>query len=255
MMTAKKAILLALLLCAAATVKAQDIDPPMPGMLELESHPRGAEIFLGDSLLGSTPMRVRRSDAERLRVYYPARNAWNAQVRTLPSAMPGAGEGIVLPRFDRSILLRSLPHGARVFRGDTLLGVTPLRVDAASGSLRVDALGYEGVDWDPASTTRSEYLLLLQPLGDGMRAGSVEYRGSGLRLPPVDVLLPAGAGLLAGVAAVIFKQKADAQYADYLATGEEELLSQTKKYDIYAGISLALLQLGLAYFIYRLFDE
>jgi hypothetical protein len=141
-----------------------------------------------------------------------------------------------------------------VFSGDTLLGVTPLRVDAANGLLRIKSLDYESVDWDPASTSREEFLVVLEPLRADM-PGKVEYRDGGFRLPSASVLLPAGIGLAAGVAAVIFKQKADAQYADYLSSGNEALLSDTKKYDIYAGISLALLQFGLGYFIYRLFDE
>lgn len=253
-MTRKKIICLAFLLCCAHAAEAQDIEPPRPGMVELASDPGGAEVFLGDSLLGRTPMRIARGHTKQIRVYYPARNAWDAQVLPLPTAMPGAGEGVVLLRFRRSVLLRSLPHGAKVFRGDTLCGITPLRVQAGDGPLRLEALGYEGADWDPSSTTRGEYLLLLRPL-DEVTGNGVEYRGGGLRLPAADVLLPAGAGLLAGVAAVILKRQADAKYDEYLATGNEELLSQTKKYDIYAGISLALLQLGLGYFIYRLFDE
>jgi hypothetical protein len=54
---------------------------------------------------------------------------------------------------------------------------------------------------------------------------------------------------------VILKQHADAQYASYLETRDDALLSEAKKYDIYAGISLAILQLGLGYFIVRLFEE
>lgn len=246
-------MIFAFTLLSTLSLRAQDIDPPLHGYVELESDPGGAEVFAGDSLLGKTPMRVRRDLADRLRVYYPARNAWDAQVRALPSAMPGAGEGIVLLRFDARVLLRSLPHGAKVFRGDTLLGVTPLRLSAGGGPVRVEALGYEGSDWDPAATSRAEFLLMLRPREEEQTM--VEYRGSSVRFPPADVLLPAGAGLLAGVAAVILKQEADAKYDEYLATGDEKLLSQTKKYDIYAGISLALLQLGLGYFIYRLFDE
>jgi hypothetical protein len=253
-MTAKKLICLALLLCCVQVTRAQDIEPPRPGMVELASDPGGAEVFLGDSLLGRTPMRIARGQAKQIRVYYPSRNAWEAQVLPLPAAMPGAGEGVVLLRFRRSILLRSLPHGAKVFRGDTLCGSTPLRVHAGDGPLRLEALGFEGADWDPSSTTRGEYLLMLRPLDEDAATG-VELRGGGFSLPAADVLLPAGAGLLAGVAAVILKRQADAEYDQYLATGDEELLSQTKKYDIYAGVSLALLQLGLGYFIYRLFDE
>ncbi len=247
-------MIIPLLLLCTASLRGQDIDPPLHGYIEIASEPRGAEVFLGDSLLGTTPMRLRRSLARDVLCYFPSRDTWNGQVRALPEELPDAQSGVVILHFDREILLRSLPHGAAVFRGDSLLGYTPLRVDAEGGPLRVDALHHTGVDWDPGSVTRSEYLLILTP-SDDATAGNVSFHGNTWRLPPADVLLPAGVGLLAGIAAVILKQKADAEYEEYLATGEEELLSQTKKYDIYAGISLALLQLGLGYFIYRLFDE
>ena len=244
----------AFFLLAAVSAFAQDIDPPRHGRIELASEPRGAEVFLGDSLLGRTPLRIAREHAADVRLYYPSRSSWNVQVAALGETLPSADEGIALVRFRKMLLLRTLPYGCRVFRDDSLLGVTPLQVSADGGMLRIEALDHESVDWDPASTTRDEYLLVLEAMDEGV-TGKVEYRNGGFRLPSVDVLLPAGFGLAAGVAAVIFKQKADARYEDYLASGNEELLSDTKKYDIYAGISLALLQFGLGYFIYRLFDE
>jgi hypothetical protein len=155
--------------------------------------------------------------------------------------------------FDRHVHLRTLPHGARVFRGDSLLGTTPCDIPIGAGNLRVESLGYQGVLWDPASSSRQEILLLLDPLDESVPSQMRIHQGT-LRLPRPDILIPAGVGLAAGVAAVILKQKADGYYDDYLISGDDSFLSQTKKYDIYAGISLALLQLGLGYIIYRLFD-
>jgi hypothetical protein len=161
--------------------------------------------------------------------------------------------------------LASQPDGAEVYAGDTLLGRTPIRVQRAL--LDSITVWYpERAAWN-AQTRRPELpavgadegVVFLQfdarQLFLGTPAGDVRVRDDALRLPSADVLIPAGIGLVAGVAAVIFKQEADAQYDAYLRTGDELLLSQTEKYDIYAGVSLALLQIGLGYFIYRLFDE
>ncbi|MCB2203786.1 hypothetical protein KQI65_03490 [bacterium] len=244
-----------LTLCIPMLTHGQDIDPPQSGYISLQSEPCGADVFLGDSLLGHTPLRIDRRYGDSVRVYFPSRSAWNAQVQRLPNAPLHAGEGVVLLRFKNTFQLRSLPHGAAVYRGDSLLGRTPLDVDRQAGTLRLEAVGYLGVDFDPRSTTRASALVMLQPLQEKAMHGEVQRNGSGFHLPAADILVPAGVGLLAGVAAVMLKQEADAKYDSYLSTGDEELLSQTKKYDIYAGISLALLQLGLGYFIYRLFDE
>lgn len=239
---------------ATATMSAQEIDPPLTGMLELASEPSGAEVFLGDSLLGRTPIRIMAEHADSIRLYYPSRLAWDAQRRALPPDPLSADQGVVHVRFDARVRLRALPHDARVFRGDSLLGTTPLLVGRDAGPLRIEALGYTGTDWNPMDAERRDVLVVLDPL-DMTMDSRVEFRSTGLRLPSVEVLLPAGLGLAAGVAAVIFKQKADGIYDDYLLTGDDSLLSQTKKYDIYAGISLALLQVGLGYVIYRILDE
>lgn len=242
------------LLLLAAVATGQDIDPPVFGQVDVDSAPRGAELFAGDSLLGTTPVRVPRRLVRDIVAYYPSRRSWNAQTAVLPDDLPAAGDGVALLRFERRVTLRTLPHGARVFRGQTMIGTTPLAVAGDTGPLRIEALGYRGTDWDPASVSGTETLIMLDSMGEGGRV-DVRAAGEAFRLPPADVLLPAGVGLAAGVAAVILKQKADAYYDDYLASGDDSLLSQTKKYDIYAGVSLAILQLGLGYFIYRLFDE
>lgn len=175
--------------------EAQEREAPAVGLVELASEPRGAEVYVGDSLMGRTPMRLRRALLDSVRVWFPSRVAWDAQVLRPDTAAPSADMGVLLLRFDARRMFEAVP------------------------------------------------------------AGKANVLGEELQIPPAAVLIPAGLGLAAGVAAVMFKQRADGLYDDYLRSGDEFLLSQTKKYDIYAGVSLALLQVGLGYFIYRLFDE
>lgn len=183
---------------------------------------------------------------------------------SLPVPVPLEAQDREPPATDM-VELASEPGGAQVFAADSLLGNTPLRVPRrmldsitvwypSRGSWDAQVLrpAREGPDAD-SGVRFLEFRprrMTFQEIG-----GLVHERAHTFRLPPANVLLPAGIGLAAGVAAVMLKQHADGLYDDYLKSGDDALLSQTKKYDIYAGVSLALLQLGLGYFIYRLFGE
>ena len=192
---------LGVLLCLAVVGYAQEREAPVHGLVALASEPAGAEVYVGDSLIGRTPMRVMRSMLDSVRVWFPSRAAWGAQMLRPDTAALSSELGVLLLRFD---------------------------------AMR---------------------LLVAPPLSAAPVVGTAELRGGGFTLPRADVLFPATIALGAGVAAVMLKQHADGLYADYLRTGDESLLSQTKKYDIYAGVSLALLQVGLGYFMYRLLAE
>jgi hypothetical protein len=98
-------------------------------------------------------------------------------------------------------------------------------------------------------------LLVVLPVASGERPAGFTLVDEPLRMPGIDIVLPAGVTLAAGVAAVMFKQYADGRYDAYLSSRNDTLLSDAKKYDIYAGLSLALMQLGLGYFILRIFGD
>jgi len=241
----------------SSSVSAQGIEPKQSGYVLLESVPRGAEVYLGDSLLGRTPIRVDASRTASIVVYHPSRLSWNATSKRLGQHLPDERSGVVLLNFPSQTRLRSVPHGAAVFRADSLLGHTPLNVADDGSEYRLEAPGHASALWrggDEAVLQEGEAnIVRLVPLDT--RASQVRFRGDGFRLPPVRIVLPAGIGLVAGVAAVMFKQRADAKYDAYRDSMDDMLLSDVKKYDIYAGISLAILQLGLGYFMYLLLNE
>ncbi|MBR9977243.1 MAG: hypothetical protein KFH87_04065, partial [Bacteroidetes bacterium] len=158
-------------------VLAQDREPPAKDMVELVSEPAGAQVFVADSLLGSTPLRLSRVLLDSVTVWYPSRGSWDAQVLRPSLDGPDADTGVRFLQFQ------------------------PRR-------------------------------LSLEEIG-----GRTHVHENSFQLPAADVLLPAGLGLAAGVAAVVLKQHADRLYDEYLHTGDDALLSQTKKYDIYAGVS------------------
>jgi hypothetical protein len=237
-----------------APVAAQDIEPRESHVVNIESDPRGAEVYSGDSLLGRTPLRVLRSEAAQLVLFYPERAAWNAQRSTLgPDPLP-AHLGVMHVRFARVIQLRSVPYGAAVYRNDVFLGYTPLDMPADTTMLTIHKPGYRS---QTVRANEVEYGALLVVLHAelGPRPAEFSMLGDPVNVPGLDIVLPGGLTLAAGVAAVMFKQYADARYEDYLDSRNDALLSEAKKYDIYAGLSLALMQLGLGYFILRIFGE
>ncbi len=245
---------LLLAMCGIARVEAQDIQPALSHLVRIESDPAGAEVYRGDSLLGRTPLRIPLADAAGIVLYYPERISWNAQRKELGASPLPEHLGVMLVRFQRTIRVRSLPHGAAVFRGDSLLGRTPIDLPADTATLTIQAVGYSTEALRPSDVENDAVLVRLEAVSYS-RPAEFEVRSDVISLPGADILLPAGVGLAAGIVAVILKQYADARYDDYLATRDEKLLSEAKKYDIYAGISLAVLQLGLGYFVVRLFEE
>jgi hypothetical protein len=265
MKTMKRIATTMLLLLFASWLAAQDAERPNSHLVQIDSSPRGAEVYSGDSLLGRTPCSLPLALARGAVAYWPGRASWSAGSRTLPDSLLTAERGVILLHFDAMRMLRSIPSGAAVFDGDSLLGYTPVevRVDQ-SRVLRLEKPGYGSVKVDAMEAATGPAVTL--PAGDGAPVGifrdaqgegspAVQRHTPGLDLPPLRIWLPAAGGIAAGAAAVYFKQHANEQYARYLLSGDETLLSETEKYDIYAGVSLAVLQIGLAYFVYLLFTE
>jgi len=241
-----------LLFLLAGTVRAQDIEPAFSPWVMVESEPRGAEVYRGDSLLGSTPLRVSRALADSLTLYVPGRAVWGAQSIEVRGPVPGEREGVVFVRFDARLRLRSVPHGAAVYRGDSLLGHTPLDVPRDSSVLTLRVAGYDDVTVRVGEVEDEALIVTLPAMG---RVSMLEEWRGDIAAPTLRVAVPASLALIAGVASVMFKQHADGLYEDYLRKPEGALLSEVKKYDIYAGISLAIVQVGLGYLVYLLFVE
>jgi hypothetical protein len=252
----RKCLLAALLLlfCTTVTGKAQDIEPRESFYTRIESEPSGAEVWSGDSLIGRTPLRVALRNAVGLVLYYPGKLSPGASRIELEEEPLPEHLGVMLLRFPRSLRIRTIPGGAAVFLGDSLAGRTPVVLPRDTAVVHIHQPGYRSIALRTSGYSDDFVILHLEAIGEG-RAPEVAIRGDELRLPPADILIPAGLTLAAGVAAVMLKQYADARYDEYLATRSGMLLSEAKKYDIYAGLSLAAMQLGLGYFILRMFGK
>lgn len=241
---------------ACTSAPAQDL--PSPGdRVRIESLPPGAEVWWGDSLLGVTPLTVARSRAAEIVVWHPARSAWRAQRDTIADGAPDASAGVVLMRFARLLTVTSMPHGAAVFVGDSLVGYTPvaIEVDGDARELRLERPGCASQRITVGEASGDVVTVVLASSEGGACLPPMREQTSFFRLPDATVSVPAGVGLLAGIAAVVLKQEADASYDRYRATADGALLDRARSYDIYAGVALVASELALAWLVYKLFSS
>ena len=119
------------------------------GSFAVASQPAGAEIYLDDKLLGTTPATVDvatgNHDLElRLEGYQTSRQSVNSQVGKV-EVLPR----VQLERIGGSVQIVSNPAGTTVSRDDQVLGRTPLNINIPVGesvSLRFSKAGYAPVD-------------------------------------------------------------------------------------------------------------
>ncbi len=254
-----KSVIAVTVIAVATTLRAgaQEQDVPAHDRVRIESLPPGAEVWHGDSLLGVTPRTVARSLISDIEVWYPSRSEWSAQRDTIAATAPSAQEGVVLMQFRIRIPVASVPYGAAVFEGDSLLGYTPVLVDVTGGErqLRIERPGHVASAVRVGEATVAPVVVVLETTGEGAATPQVREQTSFFHLPSLSVSMPAGVGLMAGIAAVVFKQEADASYDRYRATADAALLDRARRYDVYAGIALGLSELALAWLVWQLFSS
>jgi hypothetical protein len=119
--------------------------------LEVVSAPHGAQVRLDGQLqAGRTPLRVSGLTAGRhyaLAVELPGYQRWQANY---VAGKLSAQQIAVLKPITRTLDIRSIPDGAQVYLGDTLVGRTPLALPSVQVetklSLRLERDGYHAVE-------------------------------------------------------------------------------------------------------------
>lgn len=253
----KTLIYIPLLLLFSAGLKSQDIPPRTSHIVRVESQPEGAEIYQGDTLLGTTPLKVDGRFLGRMTAYYPGRNIWNATVRSLPESAPSYLEGVLFLEFPDRYYVRTVPSDAAVYRHGQLIGRTPLSisVDSDMDSLRISKPGYEQQYLGLQGLESQQFNIILIPLPNFEISEEVRSSEPAFRLPATRILLAGSVGLTAGITAVLLKEQADRHYNLYSEQGKQSSLDTSRRYDLFSGIALAILELSIAYLLFELLNN
>ncbi|MGI9175259.1 MAG: hypothetical protein ACR2GR_08075 [Rhodothermales bacterium] len=209
---------------------------------------------IGDGLVRVLP------SAKQLRLV-PEADAWSIEPLThlLPdTAAPGDTLRFEM-RFPYHYAIESIPFGAHVYLEENgqkeALGTTPIlyRAEAPlTGMLILERQGYDEVRLAPGADVWNRDVFVLDPLirSDAPTA-EVDWNPPSSRRTWIDY---AAIGLAAagGATAVYYKFKADDRYEAYQRTGDPELRPEFRRYDLYSGVALGTMQVGLGVFALRL---
>jgi hypothetical protein len=171
--------------------------------------------------------------------------------------VPGDSRTLRYNLQSRSII-SSIPFGAEVVLGDSVVGTTPMVSHPAmtAQTLMLRKPGYEpmSVQIPPDRNAVISVPMTMIWQKEGARESYLsEPGGSGSR--SARLYISGAATILSGVAAAYLKIKADERYQQYLLSNDPRFLTQTRRLDTAAGVAIAATQVGLGFFTYFIFTR
>jgi hypothetical protein len=147
----------------------------------------------------------------------------------------------------------SVPDGALVTVGDSVVGSTPLFLESSSPGEMI-------------TLSREGYESILLPMNDNVHVVLIRNEsGSSLTVSPylvseegknqTSLYITAGTTVLTGAAAAYFKIKADSYYNDYRRSGSSSDLDNVRRFDLLSGISLAASEISFLILTYHLLSQ
>lgn len=261
------ALVCAMLACASAPGQTTagifpDDVPLQRSAVMIATNIPGAEVFLNGVAAGRTPLMLDtlQPGVYRLVIAHPQGENWLVDTIHDTLAVTHGESKTLSYTFEERLLLTSDPFGAAVYSGDSLLGTTPLVLQADVASVRAELFlqkaGYERTRVDlrnratPMTPIPLQRAILSGPEQDVV-AGELYRPGRA----PLRLYLTGAGAILAGGAAAYFKVRADNAYADYRTTANPAFLSKTNRLDTAAAIALVATQVSLGLFSYFLLTE
>ncbi len=142
--------------------------------------------------------------------------------------------------FTKSFYMQSNPQDAGVYKGDSLLGYTPLFLPLNIGDLRLEKPDYAAKSINQREFNKNEIINL-------QFNGKVPEKSFYER----DIFkILVGSIVVLGGTTAYFKLKADNYFEQYQNTGETKFLNQTRTNDLISGITMGALQINFGILIY-----
>ncbi len=160
-------------------------------------------------------------------------------------------------------LINSVPQNADIFINGDLKGETPFRFikkDSAEADVTLKLKGYLDYSFrlSGSNLPQSKDVTLVSRPGADKNIALVNENGIKYFNKPRKWGFVALGGLVtavSGIAAYYYKTLSIERNDDYYLTGNSDDLTKKSKYDLIGGISVGVLQLGLATMLYFLFGD
>jgi hypothetical protein len=170
-------------------------------------------------------------------------NAWNPLYFKDTLRIRDCGEYKTSFSFKSFIHLKSEPDDAYVFRNDSLIGNTPLVFNSFGGEIVIKKPGYH--ELKVAENNLNSIVKL-----------EASRESNGRRFYEKSLFKYLLGGIVAlGATTAYFKIMADERFSEYELNGNENLLKETRRYDLISGITFGALQINFGFLLYYFLSE
>jgi hypothetical protein len=252
----KSRILTAVLLASASLCRAQT------AVVTVETNLTSANVFADSVWVGSATQRTFTVPvaSRTLRLVPSQADAWTITPQSRPLRVEAGDSVQITMNFPYYYRIATIPYAVPVYHesasGRVYLGETPLTHQAEApleGELILDAPGYHIVHLEPGSKVWNAHNIPLRPVeraGDSP-SSEVAWNPPGRRHRWIDYAA-LGTAAIGGALAIHYKFKADRRFDEYEQTGDPALRPEIERLDLYSGIALGGMQVGLGVFAVRL---
>jgi hypothetical protein len=229
-----------LFLLVTVTTPGQDCETTIFLSADIEN----VEYYLNNDFLGSSKELISKTDTGLFIITAKeSGNLWNPVYFSDTIHIKECGEYKFTYNFSSVKFLRTLPPDAYVYRNDSLIGSTPLLIDREEGSFKISKEGYQELEI-PYREIQNTIVLERGKTPPGTRF---------YQKPLFKYLI--GSLLVFGGVTAYYKLKADDKFEEYEVSGNEQLLKETRRYDLISGISFGALQVNLGFLLYYFMTE
>lgn len=231
--------------------------------LTVISNPESAQVYIDTLFAGVTPLEnhIIKKGAYKLKIINPkSLQDWQNDNRSFNIFING--DTTLNIRFRYFYFINSNPYSAKVFKGDSLLGETPLRFftdNELTGSLLVRKKNYKEYSFD-LGTYNFGTGANINLIPKGLEADKdLIYKDRITQFNTKRSLIPilgtAAVSIASCVLAFNYKNIANDEYDKYLLRGNSKYLEESQNNDTYFAVSLAVMQAAVAGLIYFLFFD
>lgn len=232
-----------------------------PVTLRVDSNAPEAAVYVDGERIGRAGARFFTigPGAREVELVLTRRYSWSVPPISARLNHLVAGDTVAITlHFPYYYRFESVPHHAevRLVNGNrtTPLGYTPTTIERKtplSGSIDLELDGFRTKTVDPGSSIWNFHSVDLEPLDPAVDPSRLMLSRPERRRRWIDYAA-VGTALVAGALAVHFKFEADERFDRYQETGDPDLRRGIKRYDVYSGIALGVMQAGVGVFAIRL---
>lgn len=256
-----RVMLIIIVLFTISTVSAQDSVETVS--LSILSNLDNSSILLDTVSLGKPPISNYKTKPGKytITILNPkASNKW--EIENYKKEIELVSDTVITVNFTEFYFINSDPFNANVFKNDTLMGMTPLRINleyplVGTLTFRKDEYLDEVLRLSPVDTVRNIFVKLKESRYGQSSNPVYKNKSTGFNTDRNFVAISSfGAGaLLSAVSSIYYKNMANDSYDTYRQTFAQKDLDNTNRYDTLSLISLLVMQGAIAGVIYFLFFD